>query len=204
MLSLGISGSNGFCLSASKNRKDGNISVLETSGIDDEFGEDYEDDDDDDDDVLVPLRNMKTWLENKPRGFGEGKVYDTTIEDKLLDEIQQSRVVQLANINKLKNNPLKPSNEIDQQKEKKERLHSDLDIFNGRFAAPEIIPTGIRVCLANLPKKKNIHRDLKLAFDGIPGIVNIIPAVLGNKKTRDPVCKGFAFIDFKSEEDANR
>lgn len=56
----------------------------------------------------------------------------------------------------------------------------------------------------NLPKKKNIHRDLKLAFQGIPGIVDIIPAVSGNKKTRDPVCKGFAFVVFKCEEDAAR
>lgn len=34
--------------------------------------------------------------------------------------------------------------------------------------------------------------------------MNIIPAVSGNKKTKDPICKGFAFVDFKSEEDANR
>ena len=61
-----------------------------------------------------------------------------------------------------------------------------------------------RVRLGNLPKKKNIHRDLKAAFQGIPGIVDIIPAVSGNKKTRDPICKGFAFVDFKFEEDAAR
>ena len=58
--------------------------------------------------------------------------------------------------------------------------------------------------LVNLPKKKKIHRDLKSAFEGIPGIVNIVPAVTGNKKTRDPVCKGFAFVDFKCEADAVR
>ena len=58
--------------------------------------------------------------------------------------------------------------------------------------------------MANLPKKKNIHRDLQLAFKGVPGIVNIIPAVSGNKKTRDPVCKGFAFVDLKTENDVNR
>ncbi|KAL5826587.1 hypothetical protein ACOSQ4_018384 [Xanthoceras sorbifolium] len=28
--------------------------------------------------------------------------------------------------------------------------------------------------------------------------------VSGNKKTKDPICKGFAFVDFKSEEDATR
>ena len=58
--------------------------------------------------------------------------------------------------------------------------------------------------MVNLPKKKNIHRDLQLAFKGVPGIVNIIPAVSGNKKTRDPVCKGFAFVDLKTENDVNR
>lgn len=58
--------------------------------------------------------------------------------------------------------------------------------------------------LVNLPKKKNILRDLKAALQGIPGITNIAPAVIGNKKTRDPICKGFAFVDFKREEDAVR
>lgn len=58
--------------------------------------------------------------------------------------------------------------------------------------------------LVNLPKKKNILRDLKSALQGIPGIINIAPAVIGNKKTRDPICKGFAFVDFKREEDAVR
>lgn len=72
------------------------------------------------------------------------------------------------------------------------------------IAVTEEAPCGIHVRVVNLPKKKNIHRDLKLAFDGTPGILNIIPAVSGNSKTRDPVCKGFAFVDFKSEEDAVR
>ena len=55
--------------------------------------------------------------------------------------------------------------------------------------------------VVNLPKKKSIHRDLKVAFDGVSGIINISPAVSGNKKTKDPVCKGFAFVDFKREVD---
>lgn len=58
--------------------------------------------------------------------------------------------------------------------------------------------------LVNLPKKKNIHKDLRIAFQGVPGIVNIIPLVSGNEKTRDPVCKGVAFIDFKKEDEAHR
>lgn len=43
-----------------------------------------------------------------------------------------------------------------------------------------------------------------VAFKEFPGIINISPAVLGNKKTRDPICKGFAFVDCKSEGDAIR
>lgn len=70
--------------------------------------------------------------------------------------------------------------------------------------APEVIPSGFRVRLTNLPKKKNVHRDLKSAFEGVRGIINISPAVTGNKKTKDPICKGFAFVDFKSEEDGIR
>lgn len=66
-------------------------------------------DEDEDDDVFVPLRDMKKWLERRPRGFGEGKVYDTSIEDKLMEEIEQSRVAQIANLKKLKENSLKPT-----------------------------------------------------------------------------------------------
>lgn len=63
---------------------------------------------------------------------------------------------------------------------------------------------GIRVRLGNLPKKKNIHRDLEMAFRGFRGILQITPAVSGNKKTRDPVCKGFAFVHLATQEVATR
>lgn len=63
---------------------------------------------------------------------------------------------------------------------------------------------GFRVRLVSLPKKKNIHRDLRVAFQGVPGIVNIVPVVSGNEKTRDPVCKGIAFVDFKNKDEAQR
>ncbi|KAK9063429.1 hypothetical protein SSX86_017299 [Deinandra increscens subsp. villosa] len=166
----------------------------ETFDSEDEFDEELEleqdeiDEEDEDEDIIVPLSNMRQWTRNKPRGFGEGKVYDTSMEDKLLEELEQSRVAQVANITNLKNNPKdgNPSSKISKQKE------------------PEVPPNGIRVRLINLPKKKNIHRDLQAAFKPYSGIVNIIPAVSGNEKTREPVCKGFAFVDFRSEKDANR
>lgn len=71
--------------------------------VEDEDEDEFEDEDDD---LIVPLSNMRQWTRNKPRGFGEGKVYDTTLEDKLLEELDQSRAAQLANINNLKNNPI--------------------------------------------------------------------------------------------------
>ncbi|GLU03048.1 hypothetical protein SLE2022_202670 [Rubroshorea leprosula] len=163
----------------------------EYSDFDDEFlgvEDDEGDGDGDDEGMFLPLGKLKKWLEKKPRGFGEGKVYDTSIEDKLLDEMRQSREAQIANINKLKNNPIKPDSKKDHQKKK----------------APEVITSRIRVRLVNLPKKKNIHRDLQAAFEGVSGIIDISPAVSGNKKTKDPICKGFAFVDFKSEDDAIR
>lgn len=78
------------------------------------------------------------------------------------------------------------------------------DLFTWNFADAKVVPIGSRVQLVNLPKKKNILRDLKSALQGIPGIINIVPAVIGNKKTRDPICKGFAFVDFKRKDDAVR
>lgn len=187
-----------FCVSALKGRSGGsgdNNRLLEIEDFDEDFDDEDEDEDGDDDEedeeMFVPLMNMKKWIENKPSGFGEGKLYDTSIEDNLLEEMLQSREAQLANINKLKNSPENPNS-------KKE--------ITQKQRAPEVVPppSGFRVRLVNLPKKKNIQRDLQLAFKGVPGVVNIAPAVSGNKKTRDPICKGFAFVDLKSEEDANR
>lgn len=182
-------------------KKKGGLSVKETDGSDEFDDEDFDDEfldysemEDggsgyDDDEVVIPLKNMKQWLEKRPRGFGEGKVYDTTIEDKLMEEIEQSRISQLANVNKLKNNPLIPSPKKETSKKDKDLQHSY---------------DGFRVRVVNLPKKKNIHRDLRVAFQGVPGIVNIVPVVSGNEKTRDPVCKGLAFVDFKNKDEAQR
>lgn len=75
----------------------------------DEFDVEAEGDEDEDEGELLPMEKMKKWLEKKPRGFGVGKKYETSIEDKLLDEIEQSWKAQAANLNKLKNDPLKPN-----------------------------------------------------------------------------------------------
>ncbi|EPS59975.1 hypothetical protein M569_14828, partial [Genlisea aurea] len=135
-------------------------------------------------DDFVPLKDMKMWLANKPRGFGEGKVYDTSIEDELLEEIEQSRKAAVIHLNKLNSDGAMKS--IPKKEEE------------------AIQVKGCLVRLLNLPKKKNIHRDLQAAFNGFPGITDTSPVVSGNKKTRDPICKGVAFITFKSESDAQR
>ncbi|KAM0887980.1 hypothetical protein ACQ4PT_028656 [Festuca glaucescens] len=63
---------------------------------------------------------------------------------------------------------------------------------------------GLHVRIWNLQKKKNIHKDLNLAFKGFPGLVTINPVNSGTKKTRDPICKGFAFLKLESVEAATR
>ncbi|CAM8881289.1 unnamed protein product [Rhodiola kirilowii] len=186
---------NGVRAFAAKKRRKDKVGVLERESFDNdgyEFEEDVNEDDDGDEDeeeLLMPMEKMRQWLENRPAGFGQGKAYDTTVEDKLLDEMQQSRVAQLANINKLKHNPIPPGG------------------GGGDKAPPKasevVTPAGVRVRLLNLPKKKNIHRDLQLAFKEVPGIISVSPAVTGTKKTRDPICKGYGFVYFKSEVHAN-
>ncbi|KAH0675278.1 hypothetical protein KY285_023079 [Solanum tuberosum] len=189
----------GVCGFARKDEEKRGNGVVEMEEIED-FDDDYDDDDldvddflgdeedvdgdDDDDEVIIPLRNMKKWLENKPRGFGVDKEYDTSVEDKLMEEIEQSRKAQLANINKLKNNPVKANTKQVQQ--------------------DKVVQDGLCVRLVNLPKKMNIDKDLRVALKGVPGIVNIVPVVAGNKKTRNPVCKGLAYINFKSKDEAQR
>ncbi|KAJ9187614.1 hypothetical protein P3X46_003044 [Hevea brasiliensis] len=184
-----------LCGNEIKKQRKGGTALMEMSDLDgvDEMDDELDDFDDENEDVedeemFLPFGKMKKWLENKPRGFGEGKVYDTSIEDKMLEEMERSRKAQAANINKLKNNPINSSPKKDNQNKK----------------VTDVVPSGFRVHVVNLPKKKNILRDLKSAFKEVPGVINMIPAVSGNKKTKDPICKGFAFVDFNSEEDAIR
>ena len=124
--------SNGFgvCASSKKRGHVGDVNVVESEDFEEEGGDsdnefvdfdDVEDGDDDgdgdgDEGVVMPLEQMTKWLKNKPRGFGVGKVYDTSIEDKLLDEMLKSREAQAANLNKLKSNPSLPGVKKDEEK----------------------------------------------------------------------------------------
>ncbi|AES96285.1 uncharacterized protein [Medicago truncatula] len=181
----------GFIPAAAKKEVRGSTSIVDE--IEEEFDEEgeYEEEEGEEDEEvdveeeeIVGYDEMKEWWEKKPKGFGEGKVYDTSVEDKLFEEMQKSKQAQALNLKKLKTNPIKNN------------VTKKIDEI--------VVPVRSRVRLVNLPKKRKIDRDLKSAFQGIPGITNIVPAVIGNKKTRDPVCKGFAFVDFKHEDDAIR
>ncbi|KAF3326011.1 hypothetical protein FCM35_KLT09091 [Carex littledalei] len=134
--------------------------------------------------------------ERKPRGFVAGGLhYDTSLEETLLKEIGRSRKDQTVNLNKVKGKRESPKNKGLKKPQDKDST-----------TAPTLSATtsGICVRLWNLPKKRNIHRDLQTAFKGFRGILHINPAIAGNKKTRDPICKGFAFVDLATEEAATR
>eukprot|EP00249_Psilotum_nudum_P018439 c26804_g1_i3 orf=449-2134(+) len=60
----------------------------------------------------------------------------------------------------------------------------------------DTIPSGVEVWVSKLPKKKNIERDLRAAFSCVPGLLHIQAIASGNEKTRDPICKGSAFLIF--------
>ncbi|CAD5190854.1 unnamed protein product [Musa acuminata subsp. malaccensis] len=177
-------------LSASRQRR-GRQSGAEDEDDASVEGAEEEEEVEDGDEAAMPFQEMRQWLRNKPAGFGEGRAYDTRLEDELWEEMERSRKVLLASANKLKNEPAKSDGTA---KAKQEPL----------LKAADEVPCGFRVRVRNLPRKKNIHRDLQRAFQGFPDLVSISPAVIGNQKTREPICKGFAFVDFASEEAASR
>jgi len=151
------------------------------TNIDDDDEEEADEDDDDveeavDEDIF--LRNRP-----KPAGFGVGKTYTTDVEEQLLREMGLGGAG-----SKSKSAPPKSS------KTNSSAVETGADPSDN----------GVHVRIWNLPKKKNIHKDLNLAFKRFPGLVAINPANSGTKKTRDPVCKGFAFVKFESADAATR
>ncbi|KAH7438225.1 hypothetical protein KP509_04G006400 [Ceratopteris richardii] len=124
-------------------------------------------------------------LQYKPRGFGEGKDYDTSLEDKLLEEIEHEKEARVAALHKRRKNAtaIKSSTSKSTSQQK-----ATVD--------------GIKVWVGDLPKKKNIDRDLWAAFKHVPGLIDISPSVIGNEKTRDPICKGFGIFTFNTIEHA--
>jgi len=117
-----------FVAVAAKKKRPGGSEVavadddLDEEEYDDDLSDGFDDEEeefdyDDDDEGMLPLEKMSKWFEKRPKGFGEGKVYDTSVEDKLLEEIRQSRVAQAENLKRLKSNPVKhASTEKDEKK----------------------------------------------------------------------------------------
>ncbi len=67
-------------------------------------------------------------------------------------------------------------------------------------AAP---PAGVEVWVGNLPRKKNVDRDLWAALRSVGGLLHVQPIVFAqSEKTREPLCKGYAFLTFKTDGDA--
>ncbi len=64
-------------------------------------------------------------------------------------------------------------------------------------------PPGVEVWVGNLPRKRKVDRDLRAAFRNAPGLLHIRPILEPeNEKTRDPMCRGFAFFTFASDDHA--
>ncbi|XP_020591301.1 uncharacterized protein LOC110032121 [Phalaenopsis equestris] len=177
------------CAISFASRRRSRASSTSASIVSEDEEEDWEEDDEEEGKEFMPSREMTRWLQNKPAGFGEGLKYNTALEDKLLEEIKRNQKDQLEGNSK----PRLSEKEIVGSVKKQEKQK-----------VAEVIKTDPEVRVWNLPKKKNINRDLWRAFKGFPGIVSINPAVIGNRKTRDPICRGFAFIGFESDDAAYR
>lgn len=121
-------------------------------------------------------------LHSQPVGFGHGKIYDTSLEDKLLEEINRDKTAQAAALSRKKNNA--GSKDDSKKLDKRTTLeHPSTTV-------------GVKVWVGDLPKKKNIERDLRSAFGHVSGLLEISPSLVGNEKTRDPICKGFGYLIF--------
>uniref|UniRef100_A0A0E0G5T1 RRM domain-containing protein n=1 Tax=Oryza nivara TaxID=4536 RepID=A0A0E0G5T1_ORYNI len=152
----------------------------------DEDEEEEEEEEEDDEEVEVEVEvDEDEFLKNRPKpvGFGAGKTYSTDIEEQLLREMG------LGGRRRSSGSGPTPA---------KNRAAAN----SAKGTGEDLNDGGVCVRVWNLPKKKNIHKDLNLAFKGFPGLVNIEPAVSANKKTRDPICKGFAYLKLESVEAA--
>ncbi|VAI73302.1 unnamed protein product [Triticum turgidum subsp. durum] len=159
----------------------------------------------------------------KPAGFGVGKTYTTDVEEQLLREMGiggAGRKSKSAPPKSSKTNGSATETAAAQIVEKCSILTSSkllwkvlekfllnisrILLMNFLYVVTDCSNDGVHVRIWNLPKKKNIHKDLNLAFKGFPGLVTINPANSGTKKTRDPICKGFAFVKLESVDAATR
>ncbi|XP_024376261.1 uncharacterized protein [Physcomitrium patens] len=129
--------------------------------------------------------DMEEWMRNRPAGFGIGKVYDLSLEEKLLAEVEADRKAREA---------AKARKGLGQASQPKKKQ---------KASKVTEAPAGVEVWVGNLPRKRKVDRDLRAAFRNAPGLLHIRPVVEPeNEKTRDPMCRGFAFFTFATEDDA--
>ncbi|CAO2045499.1 unnamed protein product [Urochloa humidicola] len=161
------------------------VAAVPSTDDDDEEDEEEEDYDDDDDEEMEMAVDEEEFLATRPKpaGFGEGKTYATDIEEQLLREMGLGGARRGG----------------DAASAKRREGNS-----SAKGTGADLNDNGVQVRVWNLPKKKNIHKDLKQAFKGFPGLLSIDPAVSANKKTRDPICKGFAYLKLESADAATR
>eukprot|EP00850_Spirogloea_muscicola_P009526 SM000053S17483 [mRNA] locus=s53:592841:595283:- [translate_table: standard] len=127
--------------------------------------------------------HMRDWLRTKPPGFGQGRAYDTALEDKLVQEMEASRRARAASAAASKGGRRPPT--------------SAPQTVAGKPAKTEPPPpTGVLVWVGNLPRKRNVDRDLRAALRGVPGLLHIRAVARGSAKTREPECVGYAFFTF--------
>ncbi|KAF7101684.1 hypothetical protein CFC21_102943 [Triticum aestivum] len=172
--------------------------------------DDEDEADEDDDDDVEEAVDEDIFLKNRPKpaGFGVGKTYTTDVEEQLLREMGiggAGRKSKSAAPKNLKANGSDTETGAGAMEDSEESIVEHEPDFLDEFpVVTDRSNDGVHVRIWNLPKKKNIHKDLNLAFKGFPGLVTINPANSGTKKTRDPICKGFAFVKLESVDAATR
>ncbi|WVZ90658.1 hypothetical protein U9M48_036940 [Paspalum notatum var. saurae] len=161
-------------------------------GFDDEADEEETEDEEYDDEGEEEEMEVdeEEFLATRPRpmGFGEGKTYSTDLEERLLRE---TTGLGGAGARRRGDAAAAPAKRL-------------LGEAAAKETGADLSDVGVQVRVWNLPKKKNIHKDLKQAFKGFPGLLSVDPVVSANKKTRDPICKGFAYLKLESAEAATR
>ncbi|XP_024537321.1 glutamic acid-rich protein [Selaginella moellendorffii] len=162
--------------------------------------------DDSEEGDFTDIVDMAEWMKNKPPGFGIGKEYDTALEEEILEEMDKGSA---GAGEKKKKSSEKPGDQTSANPMGRISL-KDGKVVEGsgnkstRTRKPEPQVEGIKVKVTHLPRKKNISKDLRLAYKGVPGLLQIRPNELANNKTREPVCKGSAILTFAKESNALR
>ncbi|GAQ83757.1 hypothetical protein KFL_001600270 [Klebsormidium nitens] len=143
-----------------------------------------------------------------PRGFGQGTVYDTSVEDALMRDLEAGRAG-LKKPRQAGDAPAVARSEPGSGRKKRPPLPPPA-AHSGPFPwllrgtpedkYPPNTPAGVKVAVGNLPRKKKVGRDLRKALAAVPGLLVIRPAEEGDRDTRDCTCKGSATLIFEDQQ----